>query len=135
MKKITLEMSLKPFKKTDSDYIRNVCRKMFLQWMPLLKEVNEIKVMLWTADGSEILDYSGNPDDKFEWCCYLGTANLALAGKQDRPDLSLHQKKRFYTDNPPVMTYRILKNIVNILKEEGSKSFRIVLSASEIHLI
>ena len=123
MKKITLEMSLKPFKKTDSDYIRNVCRKMFLQWMPLLKEVNEIKVMLWTADGSEILDYSGNPDDKFEWCCYLGTANLALAGKQDRPDLSLHQKKRFYTDNPPVMTYRILKNIVNILKEEGSKIF------------
>ena len=69
---INLEMSLKPFKRTDDEYIRGVCREVFEQWRPLLKNRETVSVMLWTADGSEILDYAGNPDDEFEWCCYNG---------------------------------------------------------------
>ena len=36
--------------------------------MPLLKEREEISVMLWTSDGSEILDYNGDENTAFEWC-------------------------------------------------------------------
>lgn len=120
---VNLEMSLKPFKRTDDGYIREVCRKVFEQWRPLLKNRETISVMLWTADGSEILDYSGNMHDAFEWCCYIGTANRELIGKDDNPDCSLHVKKRYYTENPPVMTYGILKKIVSTLKEEGAMAF------------
>lgn len=120
---ITLEMSLKPFKKTDDAYIREVCRKVFEQWGALLRQAKVISVMLWTSDGSEILDYNGNLDEPFEWCYFMGTANLELAGPEDRPDLSLHSKKRLYMEHPPVMTYRILKKIVATLKQEGKKAF------------
>ena len=68
-KNITLEVSLKPFKQTDNEYIHNVCRTVFRQWYPLLKDREEVSVMMWTADGSELLDYSGNMDDTFEWAC------------------------------------------------------------------
>lgn len=122
-KNVTLEMSLKPFKKTDDRYIRDVCRKMFEQWRPLLKNRETVSVMLWTADGSEILDYAGDLEQEFEWCCYVGTANQEFIGKDDHPDCSLHDKKHYYMDNPPVMTYRILKRIVDILKEEAAKAF------------
>lgn len=123
MKTITLEMSLKPFKQTDDKFIETVCSNVFMQWYPFLKTAEEICVMLWTADGSEILDYSGSLDDEFEWCCYIGTANLPLADKDDRPDRSLHERKRFYIDNPPKMTYGILKKIVSAIKAEGKKLF------------
>ncbi len=57
-KAVNLEMSLKPFKRKDDEYIRGVCKKVFEQWHPLLKGRETVSIMLWTADGSEILDYS-----------------------------------------------------------------------------
>lgn len=122
-KNITLELSLKPFKKTDDKYISAVCRQIFRQWYPLLKNRGVISVMLWTADGSEILDYSGVQSDSFEWCRFVGTANRELAEEKDRPDTSIHEKKRLYISEPPVMTYGILKKIVSALKREGKLAF------------
>ena len=122
-KTVNLEISLKPFKKTDDESIREVCRKVFEQWRPLLKGRETVSVMFWTADGSEILDYAGDLDDTFEWCCYLGTANHQLLGEDEGKDVSLHSKKQFYIDNPPTMTYGILKKIISTFKEEGKKAF------------
>lgn len=122
-KNITLEVSLKPFKQTDNEYIHNVCRTVFRQWYPLLKDREEVSVMMWTADGSELLDYSGNMDDTFEWACYIGNANKPLSVTDDDMERSIHSKKKFYMKNPPVMTYKILKNIVAAFKEEGKKAF------------
>ena len=56
MKSLTLEVSLKPFKKTDPEYITEICRKAFSQWSPLARDIPELTVMLWSADGSELLD-------------------------------------------------------------------------------
>ena len=120
---VNIEMSLKPFKKTDDEYIRKVCRNMFEQWRPLLKNRETVSVMLWTADGSEILDYAGNMEDEFEWSCYIGTANNPLISDEDDPDRSLHERKHYYTENPPVMTYGILNKIVSTIKVEGKKAF------------
>lgn len=120
---ITLEMSLKPFKKTNDSYIQNVCSKIFKQWAPLLKERKSISVMLWVGDGSEILDYASNPDDEFEWCRFMGTANLPYLDEDEPVETSLHTKKQDYIKNPPKMTYRILKKIISCLKEEGKKAF------------
>ncbi len=120
-KSINLELSLKPFKKTDDRYIRDVCKKIFEQWHPLIKDCKTVSIMLWAADGSEILEYSKNLDEAFEWCKYIGTANLPLNTTGD-DSITPHEYKYYYMDNPPVMTYRILKNIVDCLKEEGKKA-------------
>ena len=53
---VTLEISLKPFKETTNEYIRSVCRSVFEQWRPLIKKRETISIMMWSSDGSELLD-------------------------------------------------------------------------------
>lgn len=121
-KNVTLEISLKPFKQTNDEYIQNICRKVFEQWKSLIKNREIISIMMWSADGSELLDYTGELDKEFEWCCYVGNANLPFL--DDLPlETSIHQRKQFYTENPPKMTYKTLKKIVTTFKEEGKKLF------------
>lgn len=122
-KSINLEISLKPFKETSEEYIRSVCRQIFTQWRPLLKDRKTISIMLWTADGSEILDYTGDLDEEFEWCKYSGTANGPFPKEGEPNYLSPHKRKQLYIENPPKITYKILKNIINCLKEEGKRHF------------
>ena len=121
-KSVTLEVSLKPFKKTDDGYIRSVCEEIFAQWRPLVKDAETVSVMMWTADGSEILDYSGSLEDSFEWCYFVGQAQLPFE-EGGRLDENLHKKKYLYTDEPPVMTYGVLKRIVSTLKQVGKEFF------------
>ena len=120
---VTLEVSLKPFYQTEEPEIRRVCAEIYEQWRPLLKSRPNINIMLWAGDGSELLDYAGSLDDAFEWAYYIGTANLGDWEKDDDPARSLHEKRRKYRKDPPVMTYRILKTIIEQLKLEGKKAF------------
>ena len=120
---ITLEVSLKPFGKTNNEQIRKVCQKIFEDWRPLLRGRKTVSVMLWTADGSEILDYTGDMNATFEWCRFFGTANLPSLGEDEPTETSLHKRKQPYIKNAPVMTYGVLKTIVSTLKEEGQKAF------------
>ena len=117
-KNVTLEVSLKPFKQTNEAYIRMVCEEIFVQWYPLVKDCESVSVMLWTSDGSEMLDYAGDLDDSFDWCKYLGTANLPY-NTTDDPSVSLHSLKFDYMQDAPIMTYRILRAIVRNLKQAG----------------
>lgn len=121
-KNVTLEISLKPFKETSDAYIQSVCQKVFDQWTPLIFNREMISVMMWSADGSELLDYTGDLDKEFEWACYVGTANKPLIGDLPK-ETSPHQRKQYYMENPPKMTYRILKKIVETFKNEGKKRF------------
>lgn len=120
-KNITLEVSLKPFKKTDPESIKRVVEEIFDGWRPLLIGREIISVMLWAADGSELLEWDGNLDTEFEWARFVGTANNEALGEGEPKETSLHQRRQDYIENPPVMTYRILKNIVSAIKEEGAR--------------
>ena len=66
LQNVQLEMSLKPFRQVDDASIDAVCRAVFEQWKPLVKDVPTVSIMLWAADGCEILDYKGNMDEPFE---------------------------------------------------------------------
>ncbi len=121
---VTLEVSLKPFVQTDEAFIRRTCAGIFEQWRPLLKGRQTVSVMLWAADGSEILDYTGDADIPFEWCRYIGTANRPLATEEERAAaVNPHARKQLYIPDPPVMTYAVLHRIVTCLKEEGARAF------------
>ena len=122
-KSINLEISLKPFKQTDDAYIRGVCKQVFAQWQPLLKGREDISIMIWAADGSEILDYAGRLEDEFEWCRFLGVANCPLIKEGEHTSISSHARCQNYMENAPKMTYAILKKIVQTFKEEGKLAF------------
>lgn len=121
-KNVTLEMSLKPFKQTTGEYIKSVCQTVFEQWRPIVKNREIISVIIWVGDGSEILDYKGKLDDEFEWGRYLGNANLPFV-EDLPPETSIHERKQLYTENPPKMTYGILKKIIKTFKSEGKRLF------------
>ncbi len=125
LKNITLEVSLKPFKNTSPEYIDAIIRKMFNRWKPLMKETEGVSVMMFSADGSELLDYRGNLSDSFEWAYYVGGANQKEPDHVDSdPDgLGLHTVGYKYMDNPPIMTYEILKNIVESIKRIGAEIY------------
>ncbi|WP_229238587.1 hypothetical protein [Dyadobacter sp. Leaf189] len=118
---ITLEVSLKPFKKNDKAYIREVAKEMFVQWHSLLRHTDTVSVMLWTGDGSEILDYKGVPNQPLEWAQYMGNPNTKHAVNSGPKELSIHERAYLYLPEPPKFTYDDLKFIVQTLKEEGKK--------------
>lgn len=119
--RVTLEMSLKPFRQTDDAHIESVCVDLFRQWAPLIRRVNSVAVMLWSADGSEILDYRGHTADEFEWAKWIGIGNRPEAAPGDDPERKgLHSVPHLYMENPPVMTYGILARIVSALKRVGT---------------
>ena len=45
IKNVTLEMSLKPFRNTDNDFIADVCREMYRQWWPLTRHADAVSVL------------------------------------------------------------------------------------------
>lgn len=96
---------------------------MFIQWRPLLIDREEISVMMWISDGSEILDYNADDNTSFEWCIYVGMANMPLLSDKENPAISLEKRKQKYMENPPDMTYGILKSIVSKIKLIGSELY------------
>ena len=100
-KRITLEMSLKPFKQKDDKYIKDVIAKILGQWTSLLCNATELSILLWCADGSEILDYSGDMDENMEWCRYIGGANRMRDNtKWDPEGIGLHSRAYYFMDDP-----------------------------------
>ncbi|WP_247235687.1 hypothetical protein [Telluribacter sp. SYSU D00476] len=118
---ITLESSLKPFKKNDKTYIREVAKEMFTQWHSLLRHTDTVSVMLWTSDGSEILDYKGTLSQPLEWAKYLGNPNTKHEVGSGPEELSIHERAYLYMENPPAFTYGDLKFIIQTLKEVGKQ--------------
>jgi len=118
---ITLELSLKPFKKNDKQYIEDVCKEIFAGWGSLVRHADTVSLMLWTADGSEILDYSGSLDQRLEWARYIGNPNAEhkVNSEPDNENLSVHQRAFTYMDETPEFNYGDLKYIVNTLKRVG----------------
>lgn len=123
LKMITLELTLKPFRNTQDKFIEEVCRDLFNKWFALVRHSDTVGVMLWVAEGSEILEYNKDLDMPLEWAKYVGGANQRMGwNKKTDPDgLGLHTRHYDYMENPPEITYFTLKKIIETLKRVGSE--------------
>lgn len=119
-RRVTFEVSLKPFCRLENNAIEDVCREIFRSWAPLLHRCDGCAVMLWAADGSEILDYAGNMDAAFDWSRYLGDANPPKTPPAGDPNREgAHARNWLYMKDPPRMTYGWLRTIIDTLKRVG----------------
>ena len=139
---VQLEMSLKPFWDNTQETCEAVCRELFLQWLPLCRYADSISIMLWVGDGSEILEYEGNPDHVFEWGRYHGSANAIFGdhGKPAKDDGSpghnaiggnfpardperrgVHLRSYLYRPEPAQFTFHWLRGLVETLKRVGKE--------------
>ncbi|WP_026021125.1 hypothetical protein [Paenibacillus senegalensis] len=121
LQRVTLEMSLKPFFSLEQEAIDEVCAEAIRQWLPLIGMAHEASMLLWVADGSEILTWDGNESTEFEWAKYIGFANedcfSHIQGDKD-PRIA-----RPYKDAPVAMTYGDLKRIVASFKRVAAERF------------
>lgn len=134
---VQLEMSLKPFWDASPATREAVCRELFEQWRPLCRRAETISVLLWIGDGSEILEYEGNPDHVFEWGRYHGSANAIHANPvpddghaghtainghilgRDPERRGVHLRSYLYRAHPAEFTFRWLRELVVTLKAIG----------------
>ena len=116
---VSLELSLKPFRDPTEDAVRAVCRRLFEQWAALIRRADQVSVLLWIADGSEILDYAGNLDEPIEWARYIGLANPQKPVPGDPDGVCLHSRPYLYMDDPPELTFGWLKRLTQIIREVG----------------
>ena len=122
LRNVTLEMSLKPFREFSETAVRRVAREACRQWAPLLREAEGMSLLLWTADGSEILEYRGEPADRIEWARYIGHANATEPVKGDPEKQALHSRPYLYMENPPALTCGQLAMIVRVLRETAREA-------------
>ncbi len=122
LKNVTLELSAKPFLDDGDDELRRVARKMFRQWKPLTDRAGRVSVMLWIADGSEILEYTGDLDAPLEWDYWCGVANPnpdPPAGLSERALRNTHLRPVKYRPDAKPRTFRWLRRLIEILREVG----------------
>lgn len=125
LRRVSLEMSLKPFRSMDPAHIEQACAEAFRQWLPLLRMGETASMLLWVADGSEILEWDGNLEREMEWGRYIGFANEEMFGHtpgDDNPRTAI-----LYTDRPARITYGDLRNIVHALKRVAAEQFGVKL--------
>ncbi len=126
MKTLTLEISLKPFYALDDDATRAVCRAALRQWDALARHAESLSIMLWSADGSEILEYTGELDAPMEWARFFGNANPHMPVPADPEQKSLHARNYLYRDDARPITYRRLAAIVRAWRDAAAEIGRTV---------
>jgi hypothetical protein len=125
LRNVTLEVSLKPFGDASPAAMESAARRMFTQWGAMLRHADAVSVLLWAADGSEILDYGGDLDETFDWARYLGCCNgyggPFVPRTPDGPS-GLNFGYYLYAEDTPVYIYRMLKDLAAILRRVGAET-------------
>lgn len=121
LRRVTLEMSLKPFTSMEPQAIEAVCAEVLRQWQPLVGMADSCSMLLWIADGSEILTWDGDLRREIEWARYIGFANEECFGHiKDRSDPKIAIP---YTEDPARITYGDLQTIVAAFKRVAAERY------------
>jgi hypothetical protein len=126
MKEIVLEISLKPFLSRKAESYGKTAEELFRQWRPLWDGAERLSVMLWTGDGSEILEFGGEMEKTFDWGRYIGVINDKQTPQQKKDD---PERRHAFTTGKVFETgtkkldYATLKEIVSSIKKTGAEEF------------
>ena len=123
LKNVTLELSSKPFTDESEATMVSVCRKMFTQWLDLIRSADQVSVMLWIADGSEIFEYTGDLNQRFEWAYWCGCANHCPQPEHptERMKRNTHVYPVKYRADAAPRPYSWLKRLIEVLRETGTE--------------
>ena len=123
LKELTVEVSLKPFLRRNAPPLREVCRELFRTWLPATRDAELVSVLLWSGDGSEMLEYSGDLLRQFDWARYVGIMNRPLPADIEQTDP--HRRNamigHLFEPDTEKTDYRFLAGLVRELKAVGQE--------------
>ena len=119
-RRLGLEMSLKPFPSFSEADVRATAETVFDQWRLLGSRAEEATVLLWIADGSELLEWSGDLDQPLQWGSLVGFANTQW-NPYGQHDAGQARHGKPYRDRISPLRYAELRRIVAILREVGEQ--------------
>lgn len=99
----TLEFGPKSLFAKDEAHLTAYFTELFLSYRQLLKHCEAVSLLFWLGDGTDILQYDGNPATPVSWARWQGFAHPA--GNPPRPPV-------LYADNPIELTYGDIARIV-----------------------
>lgn len=120
LRRFSLESSLKPFCFDMSDKgFRAVVAKIFRQWESLYLDSDiQVELLFWSSDGSELLEYTGDFADQFEYARYVGGANSGRRQHSTPLHLrNLNERNYLFMPDPPQWTYGDLRRLVGVCKQ------------------
>src|SRR5699024_1083674 len=99
----------------EPDAVHEVATTIVRYWRPLLDAGRSAGILLWVADGSELLDFDGRMDTRFAWAQHIGFVNLA----HDPYPYPVPQGRQGvdYRPAPPQPTYADLARVVATLRQ------------------
>ncbi|MBN2449766.1 MAG: hypothetical protein JXR77_05215 [Lentisphaeria bacterium] len=115
---VSLEISPKPFFDLDDKGLAGIFADLFRQWYSLLKHADEVSLLWWLSDGTDLLTYNGNLEEPIEWMAYLGYAHKTydVPREKDPHGESIVGCPRIYHPRPRRITCGDAKRMVAIMK-------------------
>ena len=123
LKRVALEINFRIFDNMSDKEIERVCRRALSSWGRLIEQSDNVSVLFWGSHGDEITAFDGNMNKKLNWARYIGFCNL---DKNAYPvDVSHYWNLSAipYRKNPPIVTYRDVKNIVDTFKRLSKEMY------------
>ena len=118
-----LGLTMRFFPDNEPAHVRAVCEELFTLWRPLLERASEITAGFMIGNGEQILRWTGNLEDEFEWDHYLGHNNPQAAQYGFEP-IPLRDFKPDWFH----FTYADLRDIVRIFRETARDMYGLPLA-------
>jgi len=121
--RVTLETSLKPWVRNgvmDPPTLAKVSDQLWRNWSKLCERADEVCVLLWVGDGSEIFHWHGDDEGTFPYAHSVGFCNYKTL--EAFPPENRHYRVNAaipFMDNPPDLTFGDLRDIIASLRTKA----------------
>ncbi|MEM1213153.1 MAG: hypothetical protein AAGI68_12755 [Planctomycetota bacterium] len=115
-RRVDLEMSLKAFARGGRSSYEDTARRVLRSWERLIDRADEVAGLLWVGDGTEMMIWSGDPEQPLEWARYEGFCNLNRKAEPYFPGWFENRPPVVFADGLERMTYDDLRQIIAALK-------------------
>ena len=107
-----LEFGPKVFLQKDDAFVRGFFTELFRTYRQLLKDCEDVSIMWWLADGTDLLVYDRDMDRKVAWARWQGFAHAQKSADGTQPKPAI-----FYTDHPVDITYGDVRRVIATAKD------------------
>ncbi|MCC7493493.1 MAG: hypothetical protein IT204_14150 [Fimbriimonadaceae bacterium] len=119
-RRTVLECSLKPFDDLTPAGLVGRWTQILTAWAQVLDRSDALGVLLWVADGSEILSWSGDLAQRLEWARYVGFCNTDALPDLYYPGWYQNRPGRPFRDDAPEWTYGDLAQAITALRQAAA---------------